>query len=117
MPGKTAFVVVAGLVVFGTACSTDTTSSNGTTSATDTSAQVCQKFRDVAAGGFGESMTNQEIAAGLAELGSLAATATGDIAKYGKQVAAEANVMSLVNGSPNGAQDGLAEACNEAYPI
>jgi hypothetical protein len=115
MLSKIAFVAAAGVLVFGMACSSSTSSSS--TSSTDTSEQVCQKFRDVAGGAFGESMSNDQIASGLDEVGTLAQTATGDIAKYRQQVAAEANVKSLVNGSPNKAQDGLSEACNAAYPI
>jgi hypothetical protein len=82
------------------ACSSSSSTST-TTSSADTSEQVCQTFRDVAGGAFGESMSNDQIASALDEVGSFAQTATGDIAKYGQQVAAEANVKSLRNGSPN----------------
>jgi hypothetical protein len=115
MLSKVAFVAAVSLLVSGIACSSSSSSSS--TSSTDTSEQVCQKFRDVSGGAFGESMSNDEIASGLDDVGTLAQTATGDIAKFGQPVAAEANVKSLVNGSPNKAQDGLAAACNAAYPI
>jgi hypothetical protein len=83
----------------------------------DTSA-VCAKFREVAAGAFGESMSFAQIVDGLKEVGELGTTAANpSISTLAVQVGEEANARALISGSPNRALDALAYACNEACPL
>jgi len=84
----------------------------------DTSEAVCSKFREVAAGAFGESMSFEQIVDGLEEIGELGTTAANpSISSLAVQAGEEANAQALISGKPDRTLDGLAEACNEAFPI
>jgi hypothetical protein len=84
----------------------------------DTSEAVCSKFREVAAGAFGESMSLEQIVDGLKEIGGLATTAADpSISSLAVQAGEEANARVLISGKPDQTLDGLAEASNEAFPI
>jgi hypothetical protein len=103
------------------ACGMSASDDNGSASAPtggDTSEAVCSKFREVAAGAFGESMSVEQIVTGLKEVGELGTTATNEsISDLAVQVGEEANADALISGQPDQALDGLADACNEAFPI
>ena len=84
----------------------------------DTSEAVCSKYREVAAGAFGESMSLEQVVNGLKEIGELATTAADpSISSLAFQAGEEANAQALISGKPDQTLDALAEACNEAFPI
>ncbi|MEX0833593.1 MAG: hypothetical protein WD276_06950 [Actinomycetota bacterium] len=67
---------------------------------------------------FGESLSPEQVEAGLAQLGSMAQDSiTVEIRVNARKVARETNVRALINGDANKAQDALAKACNSIYPI
>jgi hypothetical protein len=84
----------------------------------DTSQQTCDRFREVATGAFGESMSAAQVVDGLKEVGGLGTTATNpSISTAAVQVGEEANARALIAGNADPAMDALADACNEAFPI
>jgi len=128
-------VLVGLMIVTGASCSSTTdvpgpaTSSLSTATSTsvadppaderDSAGEAaCTRFRDVASGAFGESMSKSEVVSGLKDVGDIAADSTNPaITDNAEEVAAEANAGSMISGTANGAQDALADACNDAYPI
>jgi hypothetical protein len=101
-----------------------TPAENGTASpassptVSDTSEAVCAKFREVAAGAFGESMSFAQIVDGLKEVGELGTTAANpSISTLAVQVGAEHRASALIFGRPDRSLDALADACNDAFAI
>ena len=110
------WLLVLGLVLSGVACSSQSPASDN--EGDSAGQRACSRFREVAAGAYGESLSKAEVVAGLREVGNLARDSTTPAIKDDAQaVAAEANAKALIDGEANAAQDALAEACNEAYPI
>lgn len=88
------------------------------TQAPDTSADVCELFRDVAVGAYGETMSFAQVEAGLREVGQLAEDAADPkISNLGVQVGIEANARSMIGAKPDRTLDALATECNEAFPV
>ena len=86
--------------------------------APDTSADVCELFRDVALGAYGETMSFAQVEAGLREVGQLAEDATDpEISNLGVQVGVEADARSMIGAKPDRTLDALTTECNEAFPI
>jgi hypothetical protein len=86
----------------------------------DTSQETCDRFRDVAAGAFGESMSAAQVVDGLKEVGELGTTATNpSISTPAVQVGEEANAhaRALIAGNADKPLDALADACNQAFPL
>lgn len=78
---------------------------------------ACALFQSVASDAQGEALSESEVASGLEEVGRVGEDSTNrSIKTNAVEVAAEANVLSMINGEPNGPQDALAEACQRAYP-
>jgi hypothetical protein len=102
------------------ACSSEAPTDDGsgaTQPAHDTSEAVCTKFREVAGGAFGESLSPEQVVEGLEEVGELGSTAADPIGSLAVQAAEEANAQALISGNPDQTLDALADACNEAFPI
>jgi hypothetical protein len=119
-------VVLVGLMILtltGAACSATESSPSAPGSAPadggdSAGEQACSRFREVASGAFGESLSESQVVSGLEDVGAIAADSTNPAIKdNAKQVAAEADAGSMISGAANGAQDALAEAFNEAYPV
>jgi hypothetical protein len=109
---KPVAILLMGLVILtGAAC--------GSADGDDSAGQdACARFREVAAGAYGESMSESEVVSGLEEVGSIAEDSTTPaIRDNAAKVAEEANAQSMISGEPNGPQDAFADACNDAYPI
>jgi hypothetical protein len=104
-------------------CSTESSTPAENTSASpptvgDTSEAVCAKFRQVAAGAFGESLSVQQVMTGLKEVGELGTTSTNpSISRLAVQAGEEADARALISGKTDRTLDALAEACNKAFPI
>ena len=83
----------------------------------DTSADVCELFRDVAVGAYGETMSFAQVEDGLRKVGQLAEDAADPkISSLGVQVGVEANARSMIGAKPDRTLDALAAECNEAFP-
>ncbi len=79
---------------------------------------ACDRFRQVALGAGGESMTEAQVVAGLKDVGRLAQeSTTPSIRDNAQVVAAEANAQTMISGEANAAQDSLADACNKLFPL
>jgi hypothetical protein len=114
---KKSAALMLGLILIGVACSSSdpAPSEDGDDSAGQ---QACDRFREVAAGAYGEALSESEVVAGLHYVGRIAQDSiTPAIRDNGQQVAAEANAKAMISGKANPAQDALAEACNDTYPI
>ena len=119
---KRVVLLLVGLILTGVACSSSgpsTDTPDALTNGGDPAGEsACSRFRDVAAGAFGETLSESEVVSGLEEVGSLAEESTNPaIRDNAQEVAAEANAQAMISGEANSAQDALAEACNEAFPI
>ena len=124
--------LVAGIAAFGlalmlAACG-DTTSppvvsptvavSPSPTVPPDTTEAVCDLFREVAVGAFGETMSFGQVVDGLTEIGALGETARDPaISTLAVQAGDEGNARAMITGKPNRTQDALASACNSEVPL
>jgi hypothetical protein len=108
-----AVAVVAALAACG-----GSTSDGQPSAQPDTSRATCARFREVAGGAFGESLTSAEVESGLKEVGVLGETARDpSISRLAVQAGGEANARALITGEPDKTLDALADACNQAFPI
>lgn len=120
MQSVRALVLAASLLGMSACDSGDGTQQpSGSDATTDTAGEAaCERFRTIAGDAFAETLSSREIASGLQGVGNLAADSTDPaIRRFGVQVGAEANARTLISGAPDQAQDGLADACNSAFPL
>ena len=111
-------VTVVGALAACEASTTDEQPSEQPSAKPDTSQATCTKFREVAGGAFGESLTRAEVEAGLNEVAELGETARDpSISSLAVQAGEEANARALISGEADETLDALADACNEAFPI
>ena len=119
---KVAVVLFASILAGMASCSEAGSSEDPSPSATtiggnSAGGAACALFRSVASDAQGDALSESEVASGLEEVGRIGENSTNRAIKTNAvKVAAEADVLSMVNGEPNGAQDALADACDEAYP-
>jgi hypothetical protein len=119
----TVAAVLVGLWILGTVSQEDdapagTSQAETVEPVADTSEEVCTRFREIAAGAFGESMSFAQIVDGLEEVGELGTTAADpSISTLAVQVGQEHNGRALISGSPDRSLDALADACNDAFPL
>jgi len=88
--------------------------------AAGTDEQVCNEYRGIALGAFGESMSESEVIAGVHEVERLALGALiPSIRDNARTMAVNPQEAAaiLIEGRPNAAQDDLAESCNQEFPI
>ena len=110
-------IVIVTLLATLAACSTEPEPTS-TAESSDVSEQVCTLFRDLALDAFGEAISESQVRTKLAELGRLAEGAESPkIKAFGVRVGKEQNTKAMIDGTPNEAQDGLANACNRQYPL
>lgn len=96
------------------ACGGDTPEGpNGPSGGDSAGRAACQRFREVQF-----ETSEAAIAAGLREVGDLAAeSTTPSIRDNGVRVGEEANARFIISGDADPAIDALAEACNAEFPI